>query len=393
MKMKRIQLNKGKEKALNRKHPWVFSGAINLNKSEACAEGDLVRIESASGEFLAIGHHMANTASIRVKLLSFIDEPIDEKWFASKITKAQQLREDVGLLSNEQTNAFRLVFGEGDFLPGLIVDLYNGHAVIQCHTLGMYRSLNFIVSALKEVLGDSLISIFNKSGETLHHSEIENEAIQGDQAEADILENGHTFRVNWVEGQKTGFFIDQRDNRQLVGTFSKGKKVLNAFSYSGGFSIYALNNGAREVHSVDLSESACALANVNAELNNVADRHQSYASDVQQFLKNMDDDYDIVILDPPAFAKRRKAVHNAIQAYKRLNATAMKNMRPNTLLFTFSCSQNVTPQIFTDTIRAAAIETGRDIQILKELRQPADHPENIYFPEGHYLKGLLLRVM
>lgn len=386
-----VTLVKGKERALQRKHPWIFSGAIA--NEEKCKEGDLVKVVSHDGRFLALGHYMSPKASIRVKVLSFEDESINLSWWKSKIERAFELRSNLGLVNSTQTNAYRLFYGEGDFAPGLVMDWYNGHVVVQCHTLGMHHALPDIVKALVELFGDKLLTVYDKSGESLHHEDIESQFIIGDTSEAIVLENGVSFYVNWVEGQKTGFFLDQRDNRNLVGQFSKGKKVLNAFAYSGGFSMYALLAGAEEVHSVDLSASACAMADRNAELNEVADKHTSYASDVQEFLKNMDTDYDIVILDPPAFAKRRKAVHNAIQAYKRLNATAMKRMKPGTLLFTYSCSQNVTSQMFTDTIRAAAIEVGRPVQILKELRQPADHPENLYFPEGHYLKGLMLRVL
>ncbi|NVK29098.1 MAG: class I SAM-dependent rRNA methyltransferase [Flavobacteriia bacterium] len=391
MNYKEVRLAKGKERALQRKHPWIFSGAIASEKQ--CEEGDIVRIVDSKGEFLAIGHYMSPKASIRVKVLTYSEEPINLSWWKSKITDALNLRIELGLWDSPTTNAFRLFFGEGDFVPGLVLDWYDGHVVLQAHTLGIYNQRDNILKALKEVLGQKLLSLYDKSGESLHHDGIESSFLLGDEASTNITENGNTFKINWVEGQKTGFFLDQRDNRELVGQFSSGKKVLNAFSYTGGFSIYALNAGAKEVHSVDLSDLACRLANENAELNNAAERHTSVVSDVQAFLKTMDKDYDVVILDPPAFAKRRKAVHNAIQAYKRLNASAIKNMRPGSILFTFSCSQNVTPQIFADTLRAAAIEVGRPIQILKELRQPPCHPENLYFPEGHYLKGLMLRVL
>lgn len=390
MKLKSVYLQKGRERALERKHPWIFSGGIQ--KEERPEEGDLVQILDFKGNFLALGHYQSPKASIRIKILSFKEEAIDQNWWNQKFQNAWNVRTDLNIQS-DSTNAFRWVFGEGDWLPGLIVDWYDGHAVVQCYTLGMYNSREFIFNAIKEVAGSSLKTIYDKSGESMHSPEIESTFAFGETESAVILENGVKFNVNWVEGQKTGFFLDQRDNRELVAKYCNGKKILNAFAYSGGFSIYALQQGAMEVHSVDLSEKACALADENAKLNQVDQQHKSVVSDVQEYLKGMDDSYDVVILDPPAFAKRRKAVHNAIQAYKRLNASAIKKMKPGTLLFTFSCSQNVTPQIFTDTIRAAAIETGRPIQILKELRQPADHPENIYFPEGHYLKGLMLRVM
>lgn len=390
MRGKEIILAKGKDKALLRKHPWVFSGAIA--KENDCAEGDTVRIVSAEGKFLAIGHYMSPNASIRVKILTYHDELIDQTWWNLRIQNALELRKQLGLFNNPDTTAYRLFYGEGDFVPGLIIDIYGNNAVIQCHTLGVYRSLSFIVAALKSLFDYQLETIYDKSGESLHHDSIGSKFLMGSASEADILENGVKFKVNWVEGQKTGFFLDQRDNRNLLKEFSDGKKVLNAFAYSGGFSMYALQAGASKVVSVDLSKSACEMANLNAEINDVSERHEAIDSDVQVYLKNMDRDFDIVILDPPAFAKRRKAVHNAIQAYKRLNATAIKNMQSGSLLFTYSCSQNVSSQMFTDTIRAAAIEVGKSVQILRELRQPSDHPENLNFPEGHYLKGLLLRI-
>ncbi|KAB2807302.1 class I SAM-dependent rRNA methyltransferase [Phaeocystidibacter luteus] len=391
MNYKEVRLAKGKERALQRKHPWIFSGAIASEKH--CEEGDIVRIVDSKGEFLAVGHYMSPKASIRVKVLTYLDELIDLSWWKDRIRNAFELRQEIGLTDSIETNAYRLFFGEGDFVPGIVMDWYDGHVVLQAHTLGVHNQRDVILAALKDILGESLKTVYDKSGESLHHEHIQSEFLFGNTPSTTIRENGNSFVVNWVEGQKTGFFLDQRDNRQLVGHFSKGKKVLNAFAYTGGFSVYALNAGAKEVHSVDLSELACRLADENAKLNRASDRHTSEASDVQVFLKSMDRDYDIVILDPPAFAKRRKAVHNAIQAYKRLNASAIKNMRPGSILFTFSCSQNVTPQVFADTLRAAAIEVGRPIQILKELRQPACHPENLYFPEGHYLKGLMLRVL
>lgn len=390
MELQSIRLAKGKERALQRRHPWIFSGAIHP-KSPVCQEGELVRLESATGEFLALGHYMAPNASIRIKLISYTDENINSAWWSSRLANAHALRKRMGLIGNSSTTTYRLVYGEGDQLPGLVIDIYNTCAVIQCHTKGMHNDLGVIADELDKLYDGELTTIYDKSGDTLH-GDNENQFLKGSEEFTHVLENNVHFKVNWATGQKTGFFIDQRENRDWVGQFSKGKKVLNAFAYTGGFSMSALLNGAREVHSVDLSETACALAEENAELNGVANRHKAIASDVQQFLKNMDDDYDIVILDPPAFAKRRKAVHNAIQAYKRLNASAMKHMKPGSLLFTFSCSQNVSAQAFTDTIRAASIEVGRPVRILRELRQPFDHPENIYFPEGHYLKGLLLEI-
>lgn len=376
---------------MERRHPWIFSGGIK--KEDAVIEGDIVAVRDFTGNFLAIGHYQNPKASIRIKILSFEEESIDDTWWEKRLRAAWEMRHSIPGLIDHQTNAFRWIFGEGDGIPGLIIDWYNGHAVIQCHTLGIHNALDSIKRAIVQIAGEKLQTIYDKSGESLHNDSIESSFLFGNTEEAVILENGNSFLVNWVEGQKTGFFLDQRDNRKIVGEMSANKKVLNAFAYSGGFSIYALNNGAKEVHSVDLSQKACDLADRNAELNSKEKMHRSYASDVQEFLKTMDNDYDVVILDPPAFAKRKKAVHKAVQAYKRLNATAIKHMQPGTLLFTFSCSQNVSSQMFTDTIRAAAIETGRPIQILKELRQPADHPENIFFPEGHYLKGLMLRVM
>ncbi len=263
---------------------------------------------------------------------------------------------------------------------------------MQSQTMDMFKQRAFIASSLRELLGESIYSIYDKSANSLKAHGVQKEFLFGHIENTIILENGSEFKIDWVNGQKTGFFLDQRDNRELLYSLSMKKKVLNAFSYSGGFSITALMGGANHVDSVDLSQVACDLVEENARLNNCDERHAAIKSDVQEFLKTMEKDYDIVVLDPPAFAKRRKAVHKAVQAYKRLNATAIKRMQPGTLLLTFSCSQNVSPQLFTDTIRAAAIEVGRPIQILRELRQPNDHQENLYFPEGHYLKGLLLRI-
>lgn len=387
--MKTIHLLKGKEKAMMRRHPWVFSGA--LANHSGIEEGDWVELRNAKDEFVAIAHYQSPKASIRLKLVSFDQEIIDEAWWISKLQGALNSRVQMGFPS-KTTNAFRWIYGEGDSLPGLIIDVYGTHVVIQCHTLGMHREMPQISKAIQSILGKQVETIYDKSGESLHHDEIESQFILGNTSHCEVLENGVRFNVNWVEGQKTGFFLDQRDNRAAVEQYSQGAKVLNAFAYSGGFSMYALRGGAETVISVDLSSSACALADANAKINGFETKHQSVTSDVIEYLKTMDDDFDIVILDPPAFAKRKKAVHNAIQAYKRINAMAMKRMPQGSLLYTFSCSQNITAQIFKDTIRAAAIEVGRPIQIIGEMRQPADHPENVFFPEGHYLKGLLLKL-
>ena len=386
-----IQLAKAKEHSIKRFHPWIFSGAIK-KMDDTIKEGDIVKILSSQNEILGIGHFQSG--SIAVRLLSFKEEIIDQKFWEEKILSAYQERIRIGVSNNKNLNVYRLIFAEGDYLPGLIIDMYNGTAVIQAHSIGMYNALHEITNALKNVLKNNLIAVYDKSKETLpspFSDSINNRYLYGNAVTNEVNEYGNKFKIDWINGQKTGFFIDQRENRKLLGEYSKNKKVLNAFCYTGGFSIYALQGGAKEVHSVDISEKAIHLTNENVTLNNFSN-HKSYAVDVFDFLKNAENDYDVIVLDPPAFAKSRKVTHNAIQGYKRINLMAMKKIKKGGILFTFSCSQAINRTLFYNTIISAAIESGRKIRVIHHLSQPADHPVNIYHPEGEYLKGLVLYI-
>jgi len=396
MELATIVINKGKEKSLERKHPWVFSGAINkiVNEPPKMPEnGELVRVNDYKNRFLGLGHFQ--DATIAVRVISFIDVEIDQKFWNNKIQSAYNVRESLGLTNNPETNMYRLMHAEGDGVPGLIIDFYNGTAVIQAHSIGMYNNFKFISEALKHVYKDSLMAVYSKSAESLaKHTDltIENEYLYKNE-EPNIIGSEYNckFNLDWINGQKTGFFLDQRENRKLIGDYSKGKKVLNTFCYSGGFSVFALKSGATEVHSVDSSQKAIDLTDENIKLNKLKN-HNSYTSDTLSYLKDNTIDYDVIILDPPAYAKNKKAKHNAIQGYKRLNLMALQQIKPGGILFTFSCSQVVNRKLFYDTITAAAIESGRNIRVLHHLSQPADHPVNIYHPEGEYLKGLVLFV-
>lgn len=392
MSYPKIVLQRGKEFSLQRRHHWVFSGAI-AKADPGLESGDLVSVFSAKDEFLGIGHF--SQGSIMVRIISFEEREIDQSFWNEKIGSAYQLRKILGLTDNEETNVFRLVHGEGDLLPGLIVDYYNGTAVIQAHHIGMHKHIAEISAALQVVLGDKLKGVYDKSAETLPKNlGIEsNEWVWG-KAETDLVqEYGATYRIDWEKGQKTGFFIDQRENRKMVSTYSKGKKVLNTFCYSGGFSVLALNEGASEVHSVDISNKAIALTEQNVELNSGFEgKHESIVADVVKYIREIGDDFDLIVLDPPAFAKNLKARHNAVQAYKRLNAEAIRKIKPGGIIFTFSCSQVVDKSLFAHTIAAAAMETGRKVKVLHQLSQPADHPINIFHPETEYLKGLVLYI-
>jgi 23S rRNA (cytosine1962-C5)-methyltransferase len=381
----KVFLKPGKERALERRHPWVFSGAIAYFENKP-AEGDWVEIYSSSKNYIATGYF--SQGSIALRIVSF--EPITDinKWFRNKAENALNLREFSGITAMPDTDVFRLIFAEGDGVPGLIADKYANTIVMQCHTMGIYRHREAFAEILSEVF--SVANIYDKSAETLKGFQVKNEYLKGGKTENVVSEYGNQFYIDWEEGQKTGFFIDQRENRKRVADFSEGKKVLNVFCYTGGFSIYALNAGAREVHSVDISAKAMELTDKNASLSEFPERHLSFTADVFDYLKQMPADYDIVVLDPPAFAKSKNVTHNAMMAYKRINAMAMKKMKPGSLLFTFSCSQNISLQIFTDAVRAAAIECGRNIKIIERLSQPADHPVNVFHPEGEYLKGLIL---
>jgi 23S rRNA (cytosine1962-C5)-methyltransferase len=386
-----IYLNKGKEFSLLRRHPWVFSGAI-ARKSPSLKEGDLVNVYSGKEEFLGVGYY-ATGGSISVRLLSFEETLIDEAFWTEKIGKAWKYRQQLGIL-NEHTNVCRLFFGEGDGAPGLIMDYYDGHVVIQAHSWGIYLQRALIAAALRNILGDKLKSIYDKSAETLPKNmagTTENGFLMGSGQDIIVKENGHLFRIDFIHGQKTGFFIDQRDNRKLLADYCRGRHVLNTFSYTGGFSVYAAAAGALKVDSVDVSAPAIQLCNSNIELNG-CQNHESYAIDTFEFLKDKKDVYDVIVLDPPAFAKSRDSKHQAVIGYKRLNSQAMKLIKSGGIIFTFSCSGVVDKMLFYNTVTAAALESGRQIKVLHYLYQPADHPVTPFFAEGEYLKGMVLWV-
>ncbi len=389
----RIVLKSGKDQSLRRFHPWVFSGAIKkIHGPER--EGDLVDIYDNKEEFLASGHYQQG--SIAVRVISFEAVETDQDFWDQKISHAWKLREMLGMVSNPRTNVFRWVNAEGDGMPGLIVDFYAGVAVIQTHSIGMHRNLEAIVEAMKKTAGDKIHTIYNKSESTLPDKPgITGKSgfLLGDQERGEVLENGYRFNVNWVEGQKTGFFIDQRESRKLVGEYSQGRKVLNMFGYTGGFSIYGMGGGAKLVHSVDSSGKAIDLTRENAELNFPGDtRHEAKAEDAFTYFKDMKEAYDLMILDPPAFAKHQKVLGHALQGYKRLNQRALEAIAPGGILFTFSCSQAVSRENFRKSVFVAAANARRKVRILHQLSQPPDHPVSIYHLEGEYLKGLVLEV-
>ncbi len=386
--MKKAILKKGKEIAIGRKHPWIFSGA--LESIDPCTTGDLVQVYDYKNNWLACGH--VGDGSIAIRILSFTQQEIDAQFWVNRIQNCKDLRNKLSLGMNFPTNAYRLVHGEGDLLPGLIIDIYANTAVIQAHTDGMYLNLDAIAEAIKTVFGDEIAHIYSKSSAAMHDAEIEDEFLLGDQHEVIATENNMKFKVNWVTGQKTGFFLDQRENRQLLGHYSKGKSVLNTFSYSGGFSVAALIGGATKVVSVDISQTAVTLGDENVALNNLTENHQSVQADVMKNLKDEPEMFDIVVLDPPAFAKSLTKKHQATMGYKRLNMLGLERVKPGGLLFTFSCSQVIDEKLFANTVTAAAIEVGRNCRILHRLGQGPDHPVNIFHPEGHYLKGLVLEV-
>ncbi len=394
-----IYLRRGKEEALLRRHPWIFSGAIDYIKAEEeseIAEGALVEVFDHKGAFIARGHYQIG--SIAVRVLSFEREEIDQAWWNRRLRVALDVRRTLALTDDPSTTCYRLVHGEGDSLPGLVVDIYGSTAVVQCHSVGMYRSRQQIAGAIRAAYGDRITAIYDKSSQTLPFK-ADLGAVDGylwgtsDHASQVVLENGEKFWVNWEKGQKTGFFLDQRENRELVKRYARGRTVLNTFCYTGGFSVYALSGGAREVCSVDSSERAVALATENMRLNFGPDApHSEVAADAVEYLRDIGDRYDLIILDPPAFAKHHKVLGNAMQGYKRLNARALSQIRPGGILFTFSCSQAVSKELFRTTVFSAAAIAGRRVRILHQLTQPADHPINIYHPEGEYLKGLVLYV-
>ena len=394
MNYKKVKLKPKKEESLKRFHPWIFSGAVQ-SKDESLAEGEVVNVYTINDEFIAVGHYQIG--SIEVRVLSFEEENIDLDFWKKRLSSALELRKSIGLLS-DNNNSYRLVHGEGDLLPGLIIDVYAETAVIQSHSVGMHESRLMICDALKAVLGDNLKNVYYKSETTLPYKAnlgAENEYLYKDDSVNEIaLENGLKFYPDWVKGQKTGFFVDQRDNRALLEKYSKGRSVLNMFCYTGGFSFYALRGGANLVHSVDSSSKAIMLTNRNVVLNFPDDkRHEAFAEDAFKFLGGINKgDYDLIILDPPAFAKHRGAIKNALQGYKRLNAAAFEKIAPGGILFTFSCSQVISKDAFRLAVFSAAALSGRSVRILHQLSQPADHPINIYHPEGEYLKGLVLYV-
>lgn len=394
MSYKKVFLKPGKEESLKRFHPWVFSGAIARVEGEP-EEGEVVDVYTSKKEFIACGHFQIG--SIAVRVLSFRQEPIDHAFWVRRLQVAKDLRCALGVLGNPQNNTYRLVHGEGDNLPGLIIDVYDHTAVMQAHSAGMHLDRMAVAEALEEVMGDVIQHIYYKSETTLPFKAdllaTENGFLKGGSPENVAMENGLKFHVDWLKGQKTGFFVDQRENRALLERYAKGRNVLNIFCYTGGFSFYAMRGGANLVHSVDSSAKAIDLTNENVSLNFPGDtRHQAFAEDAFKFLDRMGDQYDLIILDPPAFAKHRDALRNALRGYTKLNAKAFEKIRPGGILFTFSCSQVVNKQDFRNAVFTAAAQSGRSVRILHQLTQPGDHPVNIYHPEGEYLKGLVLYV-
>ena len=392
-KYKKVYLRKGKEQSLDRYHPWVFSGAI-AHVDDGVDEGEVVNVFSSDGRFIAVGHYQIGSISVRV--LSFDDCDIDSKFWSASLKGALEMRIALGLADRSAGDTYRLVHGEGDFLPGLVIDVYGKTAVMQAHSVGIHMMRNDIARELMAVMGGRIDNIYYKSETTLpFKAELgqEDGFICGGSADNVAVENGLKFYVDWLKGQKTGFFIDQRDNRSLLEHYSAGRNVLNMFCYTGGFSVYAMRGGAASVHSVDSSAKAIELTEKNVELNFPShERHAAYCEDAFKYLDKVADKYNLIILDPPAFAKHRGALHNALKGYTRLNAKALEKIQPSGILFTFSCSQVVTKDNFRNAVFTAATVARRKVRILHQLHQPADHPINIYHPEGEYLKGLVLYV-
>ena len=394
MAYKKVFLKPGKEDSLRRFHPWVFSGALARVEGEP-EEGEVVDVYTSKKEFIACGHYQIGRIAVRG--LSFKQETIDADFWKRRLQVAKDLRVALGLIGNPKNNTYRLVHGEGDNLPGLIIDVYDHTAVMQAHSAGMHMDRLVIADALAEVMGDVVQHIYYKSETTLPYKAdlvaTENGFLKGGSPENVAMENGLLFHVDWLKGQKTGFFVDQRENRALLERYARGRSVLNMFCYTGGFSFYAMRGGAKLVHSVDSSAKAIDLTNENVKLNFPGDnRHQAYAEDAFKYLDRMGDQYDLIILDPPAFAKHRDALRNALRGYTKLNAKAFEKIRSGGILFTFSCSQVVSKQDFRNAVFTAAAQSGRSVRILHQLTQPGDHPVNIYHPEGEYLKGLVLYV-
>lgn len=393
--MKKIILRKGKEESLQRFHPWIFSGAIHHTETDVpLEEGDIVEVLSFDGQFLAIGHWQIG--SIAVRVLTFKQQPINHTFWTKRISAALDVRKAIGVAGREDNDIYRLVHGEGDNLPGLVVDVYGSTAVMQAHSVGMHVCRNDLANALKDVMGEDLKAVYYKSETTLPFKAQlgqENGFLWGESNDDVARENGLQFHIDWLKGQKTGFFVDQRDNRSLVEQYAQGRKVLNMFCYTGGFSVYAMRGGAELVHSVDSSAKAVELVDANMQLNFPHDqRHEAFAEDAFRFMVDMQEKYDLIILDPPAFAKHKDALRNALRGYTKLNAKAFEKIKPGGILFTFSCSQAVNKDNFRTAVFTAAAMARRKVRILHQLHQPADHPVNIYHPEGEYLKGLVLYV-
>lgn len=391
--MNTVRLKKGKEESLLRRHPWVFSGAI-ANIDGTPEEGDLVRVTDSAGHVLGVGHYQIG--SIMVRMLEFGVDTLPGNFYFERLSHAMRLRHTLGLIRSDN-NCFRLVHGEGDFLPGLVVDIYGDTAVIQAHSPGMHFARHQIADALISLPDARIRNVYYKSDTTLPYKaalDPENEYLVGNYDGNIAIENGLQFNIDWLKGQKTGFFVDQRENRRLLETLSKGRTVLNMFCYTGGFSVYAMRGGAKSVDSVDSSTKAVALTDANIELNFPGDtRHHTYDEDAFKFLAEMErDKYDLIVLDPPAFAKHRGAIKNGLIGYRKLNTKAFEKIKSGGLLFTFSCSQAITREMFRLAVFSAAAKSGRRVRILYQLSQPADHPIDISHPEGEYLKGLVLYV-
>lgn len=390
---KQIFLKRGKEESLKRFHPWIFSGAIH-HMDEGIEEGETVRVITAVGEFIAVGHYQIG--SIAVRVLSFEDIEINTDFWCERLQSALDVRIGVGIADSPTNNTYRLVHGEGDYLPGLVIDCYGSTAVMQAHSVGMHVCRNEICQALVQVMGDRIANVYYKSETTLPYKadlHQENGFLVGGDASNVAMENGLKFYIDWLRGQKTGFFVDQRENRSLLEQYAKGKSVLNMFCYTGGFSVYAMRGDAKQVHSVDSSAKAIELTNDNVALNFPGDaRHEAFCEDAFKYLDEHDQQYDLIVLDPPAFAKHRAALRNALKGYTRLNVKGLQRIKKGGILFTFSCSQVVTKDNFRNAVFTAAAQVGRKVRILHQLHQPADHPINIYHPEGEYLKGLVLYV-
>ena len=394
MPYKTIVLKRGKADSLRRFHPWVFSGAIQTLPDDL-REGEIVRVEDASSQFLAVGHYQIG--SIAIRILSFEDVVVDDAFWDERLSEALMLRRALNLLRADN-NIFRLVHGEGDRLPGLIVDIYGETAVMQAHSVGMHYARHQIAQSLQRILGKSVTQVYYKSETTLPYKanleELDGPLLGNSSNNNVAVENDLRFHIDWLRGQKTGFFIDQRENRLLLQHYSNKRYVLNMFCYTGGFSVYALRGGAQEVVSVDSSAKAIDLTNANVALNYPnCDHHKAYAEDAFKFLDKADDTYDLIVLDPPAFAKHKEAVRNALKGYTRLNLQAMRKIKRGGILFTFSCSQAISKDQFRLAVFTAAAQSGRYVRILHQLHQPADHPVNIYHPEGEYLKGLVLEII